>query len=190
MASVALDDAISFRLHAKLVCAGEQVQLAGVLLERFTSDLIGFCDAAIEHSRDISESPAVEPLNAGFFRGDTAQQAASWNGILHCVLIVDRFRFAHKLRILSGTLRKLEGEFRDAVSGLANGTAAQPGVCWSRLDCLHFDLNTCLREAEIVLKSFLSAVPAEQLAAFAVELKVASESKRSDGQQRLSGATA
>jgi hypothetical protein len=190
MTSVALDDAISFRLHAQLVCAREQVQLAGVLLGRFSSDLISCCEAALERSREISDSPAVEPLNSGFFRGHTAQHAASWNGVLHRVLFGGRSRFSHKLRILCGTLRQLEHEFHAAVDELANGTAIEPGACWNRLDCLHFDFNTCLREAEIVLKSFLSAVPAEQLAAVAAELNAAPEPKPAAGKQRLSGATA
>jgi hypothetical protein len=190
MTSVALDDAISFRLHAQLVCAREQVQLAGVLLGRFSADLIAFCEAALTHSRDISEPPVVAPLNAGFFQGKTAQNAASWNGFLHRVLFADRSRFSHKLRILSGTLRQLEREFRETVDDLAAGTAIEPGACWARLDCLHFDFNICLREAEIVLKSFLSTLPAEQLSAVAEELGATPEPERTAGKQRLSGATA
>jgi hypothetical protein len=38
------------------------------------------------------------------------------------------------------------------------------------LDCLHYDFNTCLCESEIILKSFLRALPAEQLAAFVLDL--------------------
>ncbi len=190
MASVALDDAISFRIHAQLVCAREQVQLAGILLERFSSDLIAFCDAALARSRDTGEAPAVEPLNAGFFRGNTAQSAASWNGILHRVLFADRSRFSHKLRILSGTLRKLEREFRDTVDELAGGTAVEPGACWNRLDCLHFDFNTCLCEAEIVLKSFISTVSTDQISALAIEFDAVPEPARTPAKQRLSGVTA
>lgn len=190
MASVALDDAISFRIHAQLVCAREQVQLAGVLLDRFSSDLIAFCDAALAHSRDTGEAPPVEPLNAGFFRGTTAQSAASWNGILHRVLFADRSRFSHKLRILSGTLRKLEREFRETIDELASGTAIEPGACWNRLECLHFDFNTCLREAEIVLKCFISTVPGDQLSALAAELDALPKPARAPSKQRLSSATA
>jgi hypothetical protein len=190
MASVALNDGISFRRRAELVCAQEQVQLSGILLGRFSSELIAFCEAALEHSRDISEQPAVEPLNAGFFRGHTAQQAASWNGFLHSVLFGGRFRFSQKLRILCGTLRRLDREFRETAAALSAGTAVDPGACWHRLDCLHFDLNTCLGEAEIVLKSVLSALPAGRIAAFAAELDAAPEPQRAAAKQRLSDATA
>jgi hypothetical protein len=190
MTSVALDDAMSFRICAQLICAREQVLLTGVLLKRFSSDLISFCEAALGRSRDIGEAPAVEPLNAGFFRGNTAQSAASWNSLLHRVFFRDRSRFSQKLRILSGTLRRLEREFGATVEELASGTAVEPGACWNRLDCLQFDFNTCLREAEIVLKSFLASLPAEQLPAVAAELDAASEPQRAAAKQRLSGAPA
>ncbi len=190
MASVALDDAISFRVRAQLVCAQEQVQLSGALLGRFSSDLILFCEAALARSRDITQAPAVEPLNAGFFRGNTARQAASWNGFLHLVLFGGRSRFSRKLRILCDTLRRLEREFRETADDLAAGTAIEPGACWSRLACLHFDFNTCLGEAEIVLKSFLSTLPADRLDALAAELDGEPEPQRAAAKQRLSGATA
>ena len=34
----------------------------------------------------MREAPAVEPLNAEFFRGNTAQTAADWNALLHHVV--------------------------------------------------------------------------------------------------------
>jgi hypothetical protein len=190
MTSVALDDAISFRIQAQLVCAREQVLLACALLQRFSSDLVQFCETAQTRGRDIHEAPPVEPLNAGYFRGNTAQSAASWNGFLHRVFFGNRSRFSQKMRILSGTLRRLQGEFGETVEELVRGTAAEPGVCWTRLDCLHFDFNTCLHEAEIVLKSFLASVPAEQLSAVAAELNAESAPQRAGAKQRLFDAPA
>ena len=46
----------------------------------------------------------------------------------------------------------------------------EPGDSWDKLECLHYDFTTCLREAEVVLKSFLRSLPGEQLQAFAAEL--------------------
>jgi hypothetical protein len=54
----------------------------------------------------------------------------------------------------------------------------QPSDCWKMLDCLHYDFNTCLRETEVVLKSFLRALPSEQLPAFAAELEAPVPGKR------------
>ena len=81
-----------------------------------------------------------------------------------------RSRFFHKLRILSHTLALLEHEFEDAASEISKGLSMQPGDCWQRLDNLHYDFNTCLRESEVVLKSFLRILPDDQLPALASEL--------------------
>jgi hypothetical protein len=37
---------------------------------------------------------------------------------------------------------------------------------WAEVDVDHYDLNTCLREAIVVFKSFLIALPESQLGAF------------------------
>ena len=37
---------------------------------------------------------------------------------------------------------------------------------WADVDADHYDLNTCLREAIVVFKSFLIALPDGQLGAF------------------------
>ena len=105
--------------------------------------------------REVGNVPAVEPLNAEFFRGETAQTAASWNEFLHRVLFASRSRFFHKLRILSETLQSLAREYNDAAADVAAGASVQPGDSWDALECLHYDFTTCLREMEVVLKSFL-----------------------------------
>jgi hypothetical protein len=129
-------------------------------------------------------------MNADFFRGDTAQSAASWNGILHHVLFSARSRFFHKLRILSHTLALLEAEFEDAASEISKGLSVQPGDCWQRLDNIHYDFNTCLRESEVVLKSFLRILPDEQLSAVATDLDAPPQPKPPPAKSRLSGASA
>jgi len=79
----------------------------------------------------------------------------------------NRSRFISKLKILSNTIEHLDHEFDCAVKQIME--AAQPGESWQLLDSLHYDLNTCLRETEIVLKSFLRALPADQLASFGAD---------------------
>jgi hypothetical protein len=178
MMSVALDDALSLRARGELVCARQQVSVAADLLGRLASALQCFCEAVSKRGRRISNVPAVEPMKTEFFRGDTAQSAASWNGILHHVLFGDRSRFFQKLRILSETLEQLDREFGQAAEDIAQGVSVQPGDCWKMLDCLHYDFNTCLRETEVVLKSFLRTLPAEQLPEFAAELEAPVAPKR------------
>ena len=169
MMSVALDEAISMRIRGELVCAGQQVSISAVLLNRLSASLVPFCEFLASRGRYIGQIPNVEPLNAEFFRGSTAQTAATWNGILHFVIFGDRSRFVYKVKILSSTLEQLNGEFNNTAKVITESD--QSGACWSILDRLHYDYNTCLRETEIVLKSFLRALPVDQLAAFAGEVE-------------------
>jgi hypothetical protein len=170
MMSVALDGALSLRSRGELVCARQQVFISADLLVRLAAALVVACGAVSSRGRRLSNLPLVEPLNTEFFRGQTAQNAAHWNGLLHHVLFAERSRFFQKLRILSDTVEHLVREFDETAEDISQGLAVQPANCWNKLDCLHYDFNTCLCESEIILKSFLQALPAEQLAAFASEL--------------------
>jgi hypothetical protein len=170
MMSVSLDEALSLRARGELVCARQQVSITGELHERLASTLIDASNAMADRGRHVSDVPTVAPLNADFFRGDTAQSAASWNGILHHVLLGDRSRFFYKLRILSDTVDRLDREFVDAAIDISEGSSVHPGACWQNLDSLHYDISTCLRELEVVLKCFLRALPAEQVSVFSHRL--------------------
>lgn len=190
MMSVALDEALSLRACGELVCARQQVSIANDLLARLSPSLISLCDTLSTRGRRLAKLPIVEPMNAEFFRGNTAQSAASWNGILHHVLFSNRSRFLHKLRILSDTIDQLAQEFHEAAGDISKGLAVQPVDCWERLDHLHYDFNTCLRETEVVLKSFLRTLPDEQLPALASELDAPPAPSRLRVKPRLSGASA
>jgi hypothetical protein len=190
MMSVALDGALSLRARGELICARQQVSVTADLFERLSSTLVGLCNTLSSRGRNITRVPAVEPLNTAFFRGNTGQSAASWNGILHHLLFGDRSRFFHKLRILSDTLEQIEREFQEAANDISKGTSVEPADCWTKLDYLHYDFSTCLRETEIVLKSFLRSLPADQLSSLAAELDALPPDKRLRAKPRLSGAPA
>jgi hypothetical protein len=83
------------------------------------------------------------------------------------VVFGERPRFISKLKILSNIIGQIDQEFHDTVNKISRGSG--PVACWGLLESLHYDFNTCLRETEIVLKSFLRALPADQLAAFTLE---------------------
>jgi hypothetical protein len=190
MMSVALDDALSLRARGELVCACQQVSIAADLLSRLASILIAACDALADRGKHVGNLPVVEPLRSEFFRGDTAQGAASWNGLLHHVLFGGRSRFFHKIKILSGTVEQLGREFDRAAEDISMGMSVQPGEAWKALDSLHYDLNTCLRETEVVLKSFLRALPTDQVSALAGDLTSAMPVRSVRVRQRFSRAPA
>jgi hypothetical protein len=190
MLSVTLDDSLSMRARGELVCSRQQISITADLLRRLSSSLIACCMAVDHCARQIGRLPAVEPLNMGFFRGNTAQSAASWNGIIHHVLFGDRSRFFHKLRILSDTLRRLESEFSEAASEICSGNSVKPSTNMGTLDSLHYDFSTCLRETEVVFKSFLCALPDDQLSAFTADLLAPEAPRAHRSSQRLSRAPA
>jgi len=190
MMSVALDDALTLRARGELVCARQQVSVAAALLERLAVSLVSFCNAASARGRQIADLPAVEPLNVNFFRGNTAQSAASWNGIVHHLLFQSRSRFFRKLRILSTTLVQLEREFLEEAQDVAKGLSVEPGVCWKKLESLHYDFNTCLRETEVMLKAFLRSLPSDQLPGLASDLDAPATSQQVGLKAHLSRAPA
>lgn len=170
MMSVALDDAISLRSRGELICAHQQVWVSIDILQRLSATIVGSCEILNRRGRQLQNMPAVEPMRTGFFRGDAGRSAASWNGILHHILFGRRARFVHKVRILSETLSQIEQQFVGAAGRMSRGICFKSDV-WKDFDALHYDFNTCLREAEIVLKSFLRVLPAEQLEAVSAELQ-------------------
>jgi len=190
MLSVALDESLSLRARGELVYSRQQISITADLLRRLAASLISCCIAVDLRAKQIAQLPAVEPLKMEFFRGSTAQSAASWNGIIHHVLFGDRSRFFHKLRILSDTLGRLDREFGDAAAEICAGPSIRAKVSMGTLDCLHYDFSTCLRETEVVLKSFLCVLPEDQLDAFSADLQAPMADMGRRSSQRLSRASA
>lgn len=171
MLSVALDDAFALRASGKLVRARMQAANCDDLLDRLTVPMVTALAALESHARHFGTLPAIEPLNPSYFRGEFAQSVASRNRLLHLVLLSDRSRFFYKLRSLTSIVEQLAKEFHSAAAEIVEATSTQPGACWASLECLHYDLNTCLRETEVVFKSFLCALPSTELETLQVELE-------------------
>ena len=82
------------------------------------------------------------------------------------MLLSKRLQFFHKVSTLEEIFEDFGKEFRLAADDLAEGTSLNPKKMWAEVDAEHYDLNTCLREAIVVFKSFLIALPESQLVAF------------------------
>ena len=177
MISVALDDAMSLRARGEVVCAHQQVRVSVDLLRELSSAVVECCNVLIRRGRHLDNMPSVEPMRSDFFRSDAGKTAASRNIILHHLLFGERARFIHKLRILSETLARIDGQFGSIAEQLSRGAATRPDS-WKTLDCLHYDFKTCLSESEVVLKSFLRVLPAEQTEFFAIEMEAPFSPKR------------
>jgi hypothetical protein len=185
MMSIALDDAISQRAAGKLVSARQQAAVSSELLSRLAAVLVHSCESTAKRGRHLHSLPAVNPLNAEFFRGDTGRSAATRSALLHNVFFAERQRFFQKVRILSETIHRLSEEFVAAASDVADGVSTRPAGSWEDLEALHDDFTTCFRESEVLLKGFLRTLPSEHLPAFQNQLEEVPASLRTRARPRV-----
>jgi hypothetical protein len=166
--SVALDDAMSLRSEGKIGRARQCAEIAAGAIGNLAAPLEGACRTLGRTGRHLASPPSIAPLNPGFFRGEAARQNAHWNQLMHTVLFGGRSRFLHKLRVLEIIVADSAEDFCRVCDDLTAGHHRE--ASWLRLDELHYDVNTCLREVVVVLKSFLLAMPSASLAAFQSDL--------------------
>ncbi len=179
MLSVTLDEAFALSAQGALRQARDQAAVSATLFDRLAAQLAAAQRAMAEHARHFGTLPNVAPLKPAFFRGETAQHFARKSSLLSKILFPSRSRFFHKLSVLSEIAEELAREFREAAEELTEGRSVQPGARWEALDVLHYDVNTCLRETIVMLKSFLCALPNEEVARFRQKLGPFAEPPRS-----------
>ena len=92
------------------------------------------------------------------------------NNLLAKVLFRERTRFFHKLYSLGEIVEDLQEEARAIISGISDGASQFPDRAWQQLEVLGYDLNTCMGETTIILKSFFCALPPEELETFRKKL--------------------
>jgi hypothetical protein len=168
--NVALDEALS-------LCGGEQFTIAreraasfAELFDRLAVRLRLVIRTIEEHGSHFGTLPNVTPLATGNFRGSTAQRISVMDSLLAKVVFGGRTRFFHKLHALKEIIEELQKETRIIVEDVADGAPVFPERAWRELEVLGYDLNTCMGETTVVLKSFFCALPAEELEAFRQKL--------------------
>ena len=166
MFGVALNDALELRRTGKLGKSAEAVYTIQPLCKRFVHPLLGLLRALADHAKHYRIVPNTLSLSATNFQGERAQRTARLNEILTFFLLSQRSQFLHKITALHELVCRLEEDFRVAAEELGMGTSLSPQADWRVVDIAHYDLNTCLREAEILLKSFLISIPDDQLPVF------------------------
>jgi hypothetical protein len=189
MFSISLNEAFSLRARGELVRARQQTAISADLVFRLAGPLTGTLSLLHSYGSLLRGLPLVRPLNPGFFRGEAAQRAAAWHTLRHGVLISHRSRFCHKLRTLAETIEALSLEYDASAREIADGTSTQPEACWKALDTLHYDMNTCLRECMVMLKSFLRSLPADEFHNFELRLESQPEPSAAPARPRLSRAS-
>ena len=175
MFSISLNEAIGLRREGRFGKAIQAIGLSPCLCRLLTLPLGGILRALSEHAKHYGTMPNVASLDPANFRGAKSQRAARIHMLLNRVLLSHRHQFLHKISTLHEIVDDLERHYCLVASDLADCVSANPLAAWDTLDSDHNDLNTCLREGLVLLKSFLVAVPEDQLPAFRLTVTEQSE---------------
>jgi len=166
MFSVSLNEALELRRTGKSAHSCRAVFVMPALCARLAVPLERMLRILREHAKHFGVVPNTAPLDASNFRGAREQHTARMNDLLRHVLLTQRSQFLHKIDTLEEMVLSIRNEFQEVATDLGSGASEVPSADWRTIDDAHFDLNTCLREAIVVLKSFLLVLPSNQLAVF------------------------
>jgi hypothetical protein len=164
MFSVSLNEAIELKREGRLFKSA--IGISAELCDLFTGPLASLLRALSLHAKHYGTTPNAAPLDPANFLGQRVQRSARMSGLLNRVLLSHRLQFLHKVSTLEEMVEDVGKDFHDAAVELAGAPYMDPGRLWDDVDAGHFDLNTCLRETIVLLKSFLIALPDNQLEAF------------------------
>jgi hypothetical protein len=163
---VTLDEALSFCEEEQFDMARERAVVFAELFDRLAICLRHVIRAIEDHGSHFGTLPNVTSLASANFRGTTAQKIAFMDNLLAKVVFRGRTRFFHKLNALKEIVEELQTETRAIVKDISRGTLAFPDRGWKELEVLGYDLNTCMGETTVVLKSFFCVLPPEELESF------------------------
>jgi hypothetical protein len=163
MFSVSLNEALELRRIGKSGQSSRAIFVIPALCTRLARPVEGLLHTLGEHAKHFGIIPNTAPLDASNFRGTREQRTARVNDLLSHVLLTQRSQFLHKVDTLEEMVLSIRQDFCEVASDLGSGASAAPFLDWRALDDAHFDLNTCLREAIVLLKSFIVVLPDDQV---------------------------
>jgi hypothetical protein len=166
MLSISLNEAMELRRAGRLALANQVVCVVPDLSARLTKPLAHLLRSLADHAKHYGTIPNAAPLDPENFQGVKAQRSARNSALLCLFVLSQRAQFLTKISTLQEMVEELAQESRNAVEELSDGMSFSSAALWESIDANHFDLNTCLREAIVLLKSFLLALPDDQLNIF------------------------
>jgi hypothetical protein len=164
--SMSLDEALALCKQGEFASARERAIVVQGLINRLAVRVCHVVNAIREHGAHFGTLPNVTPLATSNFRSSSAQKVALMDSILARVLFRERTRFFHKLHSLLEITEDLQKEARAILAGIAEGASELSEQAWQALEVIGYDLNTCMVETTILLKSFFCALPPEELDTF------------------------
>jgi hypothetical protein len=171
MFSVNLDEAFGMRRHGRSSKACQLLSMAPDLCQRLVHPLRSLLRTMMEHVRHFGITPNIAPLNAENFQHTRSRRVALYNDLFSRVLLTRKSQFSYKISALAELVDELNSHFDATAEELSGGGSFSPDRKWELLDAVHYDLNTCLRETIVLYKSFLHALPDQQIPGFQVALQ-------------------
>jgi hypothetical protein len=182
--SISLDEALSLCKGGQFDSAKERVTVIAGLFDRLAVHVGHVIRTIKDHGAHFGTLPNVQPLSSSNFRGANAQRVAIMNNLLARVVFRERTRFFHKLYSLGEIVEDLQEEARAILARISEGASQFPDRAFQLLEVLGYDLNTCMGETTIILKSFFCALPPEELETFRAKLINLAPSRPPAGQIR------
>ena len=168
--SISLDEALFLCKGGQFDSARERANVIVGLFDRLAARIRHVIRTIRDHGSHFGTLPNVKPLTPSNFRGATAQRVSLMNNLLAKVVFRERTRFFHKLYSLGEIIEDLQKEARAIVASSSEGASQFPDRAWQLLEVLGYDLNTCMGETTVILKSFFCALPPEELETFRKKL--------------------
>jgi hypothetical protein len=165
MFSVALNEALELRRAQLLTKSYRAATMTPTLCGRLADNLSAILRALGEHAKHYGTIPNTAPLDPSNYHGSKEQRTARMSDLLSRVLLTQRSQFLHKIHTLGEMAGDIGKDFQLAVDNLASGASVDTAADWQVMDNAHYDINTCLRETTVLLKSFLLVLPDDQLGA-------------------------
>jgi hypothetical protein len=166
MFSVSLNEAIDLEQQGDSEKASQGIEIAGEFCARLALGISAVLHAMRQHARHFGIVPNLALLEAANFHSERGQRAARHSNLVSHVLLSERSQFLNKLNTLEEIVDELGDAFIEATEQLGYRIRSHSSRLWKFLDLYHFDLNTCLRETCVLLKSFLLVLPDDQLDRF------------------------
>jgi hypothetical protein len=168
--SITLDEALSLCKGGQFNFARDRVTVIASLFDRLAGRVGHVIGAIKDHGSHFGTLPNVSPLSPSNFRGATAQRVSFMNNLLAKVVFRERTRFFHKLSSLGEIVDDAQKEAGAILAAISQGSSRVPDQAFQLLEVLGYDLNTCMGETTIILKSFFCALPPEELETFRAKL--------------------
>jgi hypothetical protein len=150
---------LEFAVEGDFAKARLAIAVVGELCAPLTLQLTAVLHAMRPFVRHFGVIPNVSPLQADNFLSRCGQHAARHSNLVSHAVLSERSQFLNKLN----ALEEIVAELGDGVLEISRQLSSRSSSCtsplWRYPNSSHFDLDTCLRETDVLQKSFLWCCP-------------------------------